>query len=259
MSRSEVGLGANGRAAVVTGGSRGIGRATPIRLARDGYRVFFTYRQAAGAEATRALLSAEGLDGEALAVDLERPDSVDRLFDRVEAASGTLDILVLNAASTALKPVVDLKAHHFERTFAVTVAATLHCIGRAAPLMGQGASVVFVSGIDTRRFFPGHALLAAAKTAAETLVRYLAVELGPRGIRANCVVPGLVDTDSARSYGVGAFGSFEAFKERWGGRAQLSRTTTADEIAGVVSFLCSSAARSITGQSIVVDGGYSLS
>jgi enoyl-[acyl-carrier protein] reductase III len=199
------------------------------------------------------------LDAEAVAVDLERPPEVDGFFDRIKLSTPRLDVLVLSAAATALKPVAEVKQHHFERTFAITVAATFQCIRRALPMMGTGASIVIISGIDTMRFFPGHAVLAAAKSAAETLVRYLAVVLGPRGIRANTVVPGMVDTDSARSYAVGAFGSFDAFSERWHGRSAVASTTTADEIAGVVAFLCGREARSITGQSIVADGGYSLS
>lgn len=132
--------------------------------------------------------------------DLGEPLAIAAMFARITAAEPRLDVLVANAAATAFKPLLEAKAHNLAQTFAITVAGFLDLAQRAAALMPPGSSIVAVSGFDAIRVIERHGILGPAKAALESLVRYLAVELAPRGIRVNGVSPGYIDTDSARFY-----------------------------------------------------------
>ncbi len=244
--------------AVVTGGSRGIGRATVLRLVEDGYTVVFTYRDEVMANETVELAAASGGTVVAVSVDLERPADIKSLFAYLTDQHGCVDVLVLNAASTAFKGVMELRPQHLHRTLRISFEATLDAVQRAVPLMRDGASIIFVSGIDARRHFPGHALLASAKRATETLIESLACELAELGIRANSVLPGLVSTSSAESYAQQAYGSMQAFEDAWVSRTPLGGLARPEQIAAVISFLAGADASWITGQALVVDGGLSL-
>lgn len=247
----------SGQTALVTGSSRGIGRAIALRLAAEGADIVVHYRRDAGA-ADGAASAVEALGRRVLVVqaDLGEAEAVRTMFDRVGETFGSLDILVANAAATAFKPLMETRQHHLEKTFAITVNAFIAAVQQAVELMhGRTGRIVTVSGIDTRRYVPLHGALAAAKGAAEVLTSYLACELAPRGIRVNGVNPGFVDTDSARVFGDDVY---RRLADNIIPYTPMKRVGTPQDIANVVAFLCSDDAAWICGQTLIVDGGLSL-
>ena len=251
----------SGQTALITGSSRGIGRATALLLARRGADVAVHFRRdEAAAQAVCEDVRAAGARAIAVQADLRDQAAVAAAVQAVGAAFGRIDLLIANAASTAFKPLLDLQPHNVGMTLDTSVQALLTLVRAAVPLMrGRDANIVTVSGFDTLRALPGHGLLGAAKAAVETLTRYLAAELAPLGINANCVVPGFVATDSARLWAdTHEPGGYAAAAEDWVRRTPAGRVGEADDIARVIALLCSPDARWITGQVIVADGGLTL-
>jgi enoyl-[acyl-carrier protein] reductase III len=242
--------------ALVTGGSRGIGRAIVERLALDGADVAFIYRRddAAAAEVESGV-RALGRRCVALRADLGEPAELAAALDRLGDAP--VDILVANAAATAFKPLLEVKPHHLEKTYAITIGAFLQMVQRLAPRMSTGGRIVTISGMDTHRYVAGHGVLASAKAALEALTRYLAVELGPRGITVNCVNPGYVQTDSVDMY-LGDESGRREFLDEIAGATPLRALGTPDEVAALVAFLCSGDAAWMQGQVVYLDGGIFL-
>jgi enoyl-[acyl-carrier protein] reductase III len=242
--------------ALVTGGSRGIGRATVERLARDGADIAFIYRRdAAAAAEVEAAVRALGRRCLPLRADLLEAAEVAAALDRLEGEP--VDIFVANAAATAFKPLLEVKPHHLEKTYAITIHAFLQIVQRIVPRMRAPGRIVSISGMDTHRYVAGHGVLASAKAALEALTRYLAVELGPRGITVNCVNPGYVDTDSVALY----FGDAEArrtFLEEVEGATPLRALGQPAEVAAAVAWLCSPDADWMQGQVVYLDGGVFL-
>lgn len=246
-----------GQVAVVTGASRGIGRATALELGRRGAAVIVHYRR--DAEAARTVVSTiESEGGRARAVPAELGDleALERMFATIEGREGRVDVLVANAAATAFRPLLETKPHNVEKTFGITVSGFLRCVQLAAPLFSNGARIVAVSGFDSIRVVPRHGALGAAKAAMESLVRYLAVELADRRIRVNGVNPGFVETDSARRYAGEEYES--RVRREWTAITPLGRVAEPREIASVVGFLCGDESSFVTGQTLVVDGGLTL-
>lgn len=240
-----------GKVALITGGSRGIGRATAHLFAQRGADVAFTYRrqEEAAAEAAEGI---RRLGRRALPIpaELTEMEAVRRTFARVP------DFFVANAAATAFKPLLEVKEHNVDKTFAITVKGFLVAAQEAVSLMeGRRGRIVAVSGIDSLGCLPRHGTLGAAKAAMETLTRYLAAELAPLGIAVNAVNPGLVETDSARFYGGDGY---EGWKTRVIQATPKGRVGTPEDIAKVIAFLCSDEAEWICGQTIVADGGLTL-
>lgn len=246
-----------GKVALVTGSSRGIGRAVALMLARDGAEVVINYRrQTAAAAATAEAITALGRQALVVQADLGDTQAVRDMFGRVRDAFGRLDIFVANAAATAFKPLMDLQEHHLDRTLHITLKSFVLAAQLAADLMaGRGGKIVTVSGIDARRYIPLHGALAAAKGALEVLTSYLACELADRGIVVNGVNPGFVDTDSARVFGDRVYRLLERNIVAYTPHKRVGRP---DDIARVVAFLCSDEANWICGQTLMVDGGLSL-
>jgi len=242
--------------ALVTGGSRGIGRATVERLARGGADIAFIYRRdAAAAAEVEAAVRALGRRCLPLRADLLEATEVSAALDRLE--SEAVDIFVANAAATAFKPLLEVKPHHLEKTYAITIHAFLQIVQRIVPRMRAPGRIVSISGMDTHRYVAGHGVLASAKAALEALTRYLAVEVGPRGITVNCVNPGYVDTDSVALY----FGDAEArrtFLEEVEGATPLRALGQPAEVAAAVAWLCSPDADWMQGQVVYLDGGVFL-
>ena len=247
------------RTALVTGGGRGIGRGIALRLARDGADCAITYRrEPARAEEVVAEIEELGRRGLAVPLALEEPGQA--AIRVVAETFGRLDIFVANAAATAFRPILEQKAHNVEKTFAISVESFVVAVQEVAPLMREGGRIVVVSGIDSHQAMTGHGVLGAAKAAMESLVRSLALELGPRGITVNAVSPGLLDTDSSRLYferGLGV--KWSEASARIAGVTPVRRLGTVDDVASLVAYLASGAAGFLTGQTILLDGGLTIS
>jgi enoyl-[acyl-carrier protein] reductase III len=251
-----------GRVALVTGSSRGIGRAVALALARRGADVVIhSRRDTAAAEEAASSVEATGRSVLVIRAELAEANEVKRLVDDAADHFGRLDLVVANAASSAFKPLLQVGTHHVTRTFDTIVGSFLALAQAAAPHLRRDDGpkrIVTVSGFDTLRALPDHGLLAAAKAALEQLTRYLAVELAPQ-VTVNSVVPGYVDTDSARLYAeTSVEGGWAAASRAWAAATPLGRVACADDIARVVGFLCSEDSGWLTGQLLVADGGLTL-
>jgi enoyl-[acyl-carrier protein] reductase III len=204
-----------GKVGLITGSSRGIGRALALHLAREGATVVVHYKQNAEAAAkTVAECEAAGGHAWAMAADLEDVAAIEALFDTVAERHGRLDFFVSNAAATAFKPAMATKPHHLERTFNMNVRAFIVGVQRAAALMAPGGRVLAISSYGSMRAFPTYANLGASKAALEAWVRFFAEELGPRGITVNALNAGVVETDSAEFF-YGQAGMAPVAKRAW--------------------------------------------
>ncbi|HXE75886.1 MAG TPA: SDR family oxidoreductase [Candidatus Xenobia bacterium] len=244
------------RFALVTGGSRGIGRAIAVELGRCGARVAINYlrNRRAAEETAAAIRAAGGPEPLIVKANVAEDEHQERLFAEIKNAFGALDILVSNAASGVLKPAAEITAKHFDWTMAINARALLGLAQRALPLMeGRRGRIVAVSSLGAARAIPYYTAVGASKGALESIVRHLALELGPRGLRINIVSPGVIDTDALQH-----FPNREQMLESNRRATPAGRLATPEEVASVVAWLASDAAEMIHGQTIVVDGGYSI-
>lgn len=243
-----------GKAAVITGGTKGIGRGIGLRMASRGWDLAVNYRRdAAGAKAFQAEVEKLGRQCVLVEADQTQEGAIDRVFDEAKKAFGGIDLFVANAAATAFVPLMALKSHQIDKTLAMTIRGYILGSQRAVELMnGKPGNIIAISGMDTIHTIPFHALLGACKSALETLTRQLAAELGPKKIRVNAVNPGFIDTDSTRFY---AQENFAAVVSGVEAISPIPRIGTAEDVANVVEFLVSESANYITGQTIHVDGG----
>jgi enoyl-[acyl-carrier protein] reductase III len=242
-----------GRRVLITGGSRGLGAATARRLAAMGAEVIVTYRQRqddAAEVVADCAASTPGARAEPL--DLLDEDSVRSLFDRITERDGSLDIVIANAAATAFKPLLDLKLHQIDKTFTITVRHFLLIAQLAFPLLQpRGGRIIAISGADTVGYIPGHGLLAAAKAGMETIVKYLACELGPQGVTAVGVLPGYIDTESIRLMAGPFHDKLLAAEQQ---THPLRQAATPDDASEAVALLCLPEARWLNGQIVQNDG-----
>jgi 3-oxoacyl-[acyl-carrier protein] reductase len=250
-----------GKTALVTGASRGIGRATASALANSGAHVLVHYgRSAQDAESLVAGIHAKGGRANAIRADLGTPEGATLLAKEVRTIVGErLDVLVLNAGISKAARLADYTVEDFDNLFATNVRSPFFLVQQLLPILGEGSNIIAISSIGARAVVgkPGlenPSLLAYASTkgALETLVKNWAAILGPRGIRVNAVAPGVIDTDMSN------FTKTEAGRDTALAMQALKRIGKPEDVADVVAFLASDTARWITGASIAVDGGSKL-
>jgi enoyl-[acyl-carrier protein] reductase III len=238
-----------GASVLVTGGSRGIGKAIALRFAALGAaRIAIGYmRGDTPAEETAAELRTLGAEP-----ILVRGNVASTRVAEEVAGLGPLDVLVHAAATGVIRPALETEDKHWDWTLSANARALLSLTRAAAPAMPAGASIVAISSLGSIRVLDNYTLVGASKAALEALVRYLAVELAPRGIRVNAVSAGVVETGALEH-----FPNKEAMLDM-GARNPVGRLVSPEDVAGVVTFLCSPEAEMIRGQTVVIDGGWSL-
>jgi enoyl-[acyl-carrier protein] reductase III len=246
-----------GKIALVTGSSRGIGQAIALELARRGADVVVNYvRKVSAAEETVAAIEEMGRRAHAIRADLREIDQIEAMFEETREVFGGLDILVNNAASGYNRPAMEQRVKGWEWTMDINARAVLFASQNAARLMEPrgGGKIVNISSLGSSRvFLPEYIVVGASKAAMEALTRYLAVELASMNIAVNCVSGGIVETEALRFFPVGEE-MLRAAEES----TPAGRLLTPQDIANVVAFLCSEESSMIRGQTIIVDGGLSL-
>jgi enoyl-[acyl-carrier protein] reductase III len=245
-----------GKVALITGASRGIGKAIALRLADDGVNIAVNYLQdETAAKKTVEELLAKGVKAAAFQANVGDLDAHKALFDDILKTFGTLDILIHNAALGAFKAVYRLKMNHWDLSMNINAKAFLALAQKAIPIMEpkKDGIIIALSSLGAHRFIPNYGAIGISKAAIETTVRYLGVELMPKGIRTNCVSGGLVDTDALRM-----FPFYDEFKAEVLKRTPGGRIGKPEDLARVVAFLCSPESSWIVGQTIIADGGLSL-
>jgi len=250
-----------GKTALVTGASRGIGRATAVALAEAGAHVLVHYgRSAREAESLVAAIQTKGGRTNAIPADLGTPNGAALLAEQVRSIVGDrLDVLVSNAGISKSARIADYTVEDFDNLFATNVRSPFFLVQQLLPVLGEGSNIIVISSAVARTVVgmaglesPSTLAYASTKGALETLVKHWAAILGPRGIRVNAIAPGIIDTDMSN------FTKTEAGREIALGMQALKRLGKPEDIADVVAFMASDGARWITGASIPVDGGSKL-
>ena len=236
---------------LVTGGTRGIGRAISIEFARAGAHVIANYlRNETAARELKTWTEAEKLNVDLCRADLTTSQGLQQAATAAEQAGSPLSGLVHCAATGAHRPFAELTVRHLDWTMALNVRSFFELVKLLLPNLVAGASILAVSSAGASRAIPDYAVVGASKGALESLARHLAIELAPRGIRTNILAPGAIATDAWKAIPGGEVKLAEA-----AARSPLGRLVTPEEVARAAQFLCSAAASGVNGQTLVVDGG----
>lgn len=243
-----------GKTALVTGSTRGIGLACARALARRGARVVITSRKAEACEQVAAAFRSEGLEALPHAAHAAHDEDLQGLVGTTIDAFGTLDVVVANAGlNPTFAPLTELDEASWGKVLDGNLSSTWRLARHCLPSMRSGGAFVAISSVTARFGMPGSSAYGIAKAAIEQLVRQLAVEWGPRDIRINAVSPGTIATDMIR-----ALTDRPSFIDDIVAHTPLGRIGEAEDVAGVVAFLASPMARHVTGQIVVVDGGQTI-
>lgn len=244
------------KVALITGASRGIGKATALRLAEEGVHIAVNYLQnEEAAKKTVEELQAKGVKAAIFQTNVGDLDAHDDLIEAIVKTFGTIDILIHNAALGAFKPVHRLKMNQWDLSMNINAKAFLSLTQKVLPLMEpkKDGTIIAISSLGSHRFIPNYGAIGISKAALESVVHYLGVELMPKGVRVNGVSGGLVDTDALKT-----FPFLDTFKTEVLKRTPAGRIGKPEDLARVVAFLCSSDASWIVGQVLIADGGLSL-
>lgn len=244
------------KVAVVTGSSRGIGKAIALRLAKEGYNIVVNYARSKEA-ALQTANEIEALGRKALVVkaNVGKVEKIQEMFAQVDEAFGRVDVLINNAASGVLRPAMELEESHWDWTMDINSKALLFCAQEAAKRMEKvgGGKIVSISSLGSIRYLENYTAVGVSKAAVEALTRYLAVELAAKNIAVNAVSGGAIDTDALKH-----FPNREQLLADAVAKTPAGRMVDPEDIVNAVLFLLSDQAEMIRGQTIIVDGGRSL-
>ena len=243
-----------GKVAFVSGGTKGIGLAVAQNLARRGANVVLNYfrsRQAAN-EAVEKIKS-YGVESYAHRANMGNHEQLPAIFDGIKERFGKLDILISNAALGLFTSIIDIDDKAWDLSMHTNARAFLNSVQLASPIMPDHARVVALSSLGSIRYIPGYAAIGVSKAAIENMVKYMAIELAPRKITVNCVSGGFIDTNALK-----AFPNYKQMLDEVSERTPFKRVGKPQEVADVITFLAGPKATWITGQTVIVDGGYSL-
>lgn len=244
------------KVALITGSSRGIGKAIAIRLAEKGYNIVINYaRSKKAAVETAEEIEKLGVKTLVVKANVRKTEKIKELFKEIDETFGRLDVFVNNAASGVLRPLMDLEESHWNWTMDINSRALLFCAQEAAKLMEKngGGHVVSISSLGAIRYLKNYTTVGVSKAALEALTRYLAVELAPKNIIVNAVSGGVIDTDALTH-----FPNREELINEAKEKTPAGRMVEKEDLVNAVEFLVSDKAFMIRGQTIIVDGGISL-
>jgi len=243
-----------GKIVLVTGGSRGIGRAISLKFAQLGATILINFLQNTKmAEETRGLIQKLGKKCELYPANLSEPREISRMMSQIADCFGRIDILVHNAALGVIKPTLQIRANQWDLSMNINSRALLLLAKESVKMMKEGGNIISISSIGSQRVVPHYGVLGVSKAALESLIRYLAVELAPFGIRVNGVSGGFIESDVIKQ-----FPEYEKMISLALEKVPAKRLGTPDDIANAVVLLASDEASWVYGQILVVDGGLSL-
>ena len=244
----------SGKIALVTGGSRGIGKSIALELGRRGATVIINYlKNHEAAKTTVEELKLQGIKTTRIKAHVGEEAAIDSLVSKIEKQFGQLDILVNNAASGVMRPTTELSVKHWDWTMNINARGPWMLSVAASRLMPDGGRIINISSPGSTWVLPAYFAVGVSKAAIEAVTRYLAIELGPKGIAVNTVSPGFVMTEA-----LNAFPDQLGIRDIASRPTPAGRTITPEDVSNVVAMLCSSDAEMIRGQVIVVDGGETL-
>ncbi|NJP37801.1 enoyl-[acyl-carrier-protein] reductase FabL [Alkalicoccus luteus] len=244
----------NRKTALITGSSRGIGKEIALTLADAGYDIIVNYaRSRSKADETVKEIEAKGRRAFAIKANISKTEKLDDMFREIDEKVGKIDVLINNAASGVLRPLMELEESHWDWTMNINSRAMLFVTQKAAERMTDGGAIVSLSSLGSIRYLPNYTTVGVSKAAVEALTRYMAVELAPKGIRVNAVSGGAVDTDALTH-----FPNRDELLGDAASRTPAGRITEPRDLAAAVKFLVSDEAYMVRGQTLIVDGGISL-